>query len=650
MKKKILSLSALAAAALIPNFASAQFAVWKDDAVIHYQEVGYPAQINIDSEAENFVSFGDNAYAPDSINFWNIGHTPVLGADFSVESMTPNVPTYGNVTVNVVSSIASSVPTAEGVSLSLGENATLVGEDGKASVVLPGYGSFSLTLTYESYGWPFEAEFTVNCEYEPAIPTEYVDLGLPSGTLWAPFNLGAEEANDFGDLVAWGETEPKSYYYYDSYKYWDQDNKLWLKYSDEGKRTLDSDDDAATVNWGEDWRMPLLKEWVELEEKCEWTWQEADEANGVSAGYVVSSKANSNSIFLPAAGRRTDSDRLLDGNSYGTYWAADLYPGYDESGAVCSFNSSSYGKHEHARWKGLSIRPVLAHVKPIAGTNFTCSLVNGVLTVESEVFSSGIIKVDGTDYELVDGKFSSYLADEDKSLVLTVSYGDIALSSDTVSLVNTVAVDLGLSVMWASFNVGATAPEDYGAYFSWGETEPKENYAWSTYKWMNEAGNSWQQINKYTLDDNITSGCWYDAEGNFIGDGKATLDPEDDAASANWASGWRMPTLAEWQELQDSCDWAWETVNGVAGYTVTSKSNGNSIFLPAAGRRDGTTLQQNSTNGYYLSSGLRTVTKPFTHDAFTLQFRAGGYYAALNWNYRYRGYSVRAVLDVASVE
>ena len=138
-------------------------------------------------------------------------------------------------------------------------------------------------------------------------------------------------------------------------------------------------------------------------------------------------------------------------------------------------------------------------------------------------------------------------------------------------------VDLGLSVKWATFNVGATSPEDYGDYFAWGDTEPKENYNWATYKWCEGTDKT---MTKYCSDSNYGN--------NGFTDNKMELDLSDDAAHANWGGNWRMPTDAELTELREQCTWTWTTQDGVNGYKVTSKTSGytdKSIFLPAAGYR-----------------------------------------------------------------
>ena len=144
-------------------------------------------------------------------------------------------------------------------------------------------------------------------------------------------------------------------------------------------------------------------------------------------------------------------------------------------------------------------------------------------------------------------------------------------------------VDLGLSVKWATFNLGATAPEESGDYFAWGEVEPKAEYSWENYKWCDGTESV---MTKYNDED-----------------GKSILDMVDDAAHVNWGGDWRMPTKEELDELCDKCNWEWIMLNGVNGCKVTGP-NGNSIFLPAAGLYNTFDNQLNSEgiNGWLLSS------------------------------------------------
>ena len=190
-------------------------------------------------------------------------------------------------------------------------------------------------------------------------------------------------------------------------------------------------------------------------------------------------------------------------------------------------------------------------------------------------------------------------------------------------------VDLGLpsGTLWATCNVGATAPEEYGDYFAWGETAPKDYYDWSTYKWCN---GSYNTLTKY---------CTYSSYGyNGFVDNMTELDPEDDVAYVNWGASWRMPSLEQIQELCNSCSWQWTQRNGVSGQLVTGP-NGNTMFLPAAGGRWYDSLYYAGSDGYYWSRTLYSGSPDY---AVYLDFSSGGWY---DWGSgrRYSGPTVRAV-------
>ena len=184
-------------------------------------------------------------------------------------------------------------------------------------------------------------------------------------------------------------------------------------------------------------------------------------------------------------------------------------------------------------------------------------------------------------------------------------------------------VDLGLSVKWATCNVGATRPEVYGGYYAWGETEEKNNYDWSTYKWCN---------GRY---DTMTKYCTDSDYGTV--DNKTVLDPEDDVAHVKWGGSWRMPTKAEQDELRENCIWTWTTQNGVGVCKVTGP-NGNSIFLPEAGSRDDSPLSYAGSYGYYWSSSLYA---DYPYGACRLIFDSD----FVDWYYdgRFIGFTVRPV-------
>ena len=186
-------------------------------------------------------------------------------------------------------------------------------------------------------------------------------------------------------------------------------------------------------------------------------------------------------------------------------------------------------------------------------------------------------------------------------------------------------VDLGLpsGLLWATCNIGATTPKEYGDYFAWGEVEPKETYNWSTYKY----GTGYDQLTKYCDDSS------YGKDG--FTDNKTVLDLEDDAAHVNWGGAWRMPTEYELWELCTECKLKRTTLNGAKGYKVTGP-NGNSIFLPAAGYMGEGTLYDAGSRPYYWSNWVEPGQPDFAY-GFDLGF------VTINSNRRCTGRSVRPV-------
>ena len=422
-------------------------------------------------------------------------------------------------------------------------------------------------------------EFTIESG-QPVVP-EAVDLGL--SVKWASFNVGATKPEEYGGHYAWGEIEEKTAYDWSTYKWSDGDSNRLIKYCTEstdgyidGKTTLDLDDDVAHVCFGDNWRMPTKSELDELIQKCTWRWTTK---NGVS-GYEVTG-ANGNSVFLPSAGVRDNSNHGGTDPLTGQYWSSTLC---DEMTSIDSHylycGSNDYLLSDASRYRGLSVRPV---------------------------------------------------------------YDD---SDQKPEIKTPEIVDLGLSVKWASFNLGATKPEEYGDYYAWGETEPYySNLDPLTWKEGKEAGYNWASY-KWCMGtySTLTKYCTYSIDGyNRFTDGKTVLDPEDDAAHVNLGGNWRMPTSADWEELIYKCTWTWTTQNGVNGRRITGP-NGNRIFLPAAGHWSDTNLYPWASgtvdsSGLYWSSSIYDL----SYDAQRVYFFSGHF--SMLYDYRYNGFSVRPVYD-----
>lgn len=200
----------------------------------------------------------------------------------------------------------------------------------------------------------------------------------------------------------------------------------------------------------------------------------------------------------------------------------------------------------------------------------------------------------------------------------SITFGKIEKPDPAKSIV---AVDMGLGVKWADRNIGALSPEDYGGYYAWGETETKDTYRWSTYKY----GTGSNDISKYNETDSLV-----------------TLSDSDDAANIATGGAYRTPTAEEIQQLIDNCTWEWTTENGVDGYKVTAQ-NGNSIFLPAAGRYFGKSTSYAGKNGYYWSASLYTMSTAGYSFASNLYFNSTSY--NVDAGNRYVGYAIRAVQD-----
>ena len=526
--------------------------------------------------------------------------------------------------------------------------------DGSHTTEETGIGSFSSTLdglnpntTYfvrayavSDYGLAYGNELSFTTEAGGSGGDhEYVDLGLPSGLLWATCNVGADNPEDYGDYFAWGETQPKDNFSWMNYQYCMGSFNTLTKYCNnpdigyngftDNLTTLEPSDDAATANWGDDWRMPTDEEWQELYQNTTVTWTQQ---NGMDGRLFTAS--NGNSLFLPNAGFRINGDLHYPGTD-GRYWSSTLYTGSSYSALAFCFYSGAYSNvyemHDVDRYFGFSVRPVRCKNNVIVVT---------ANTPEGGSVSGGGTYLEGTNCTVSATANEGYIFvnwTEDGEEVSTEATYSFTVTGNRTLIANFAAsgssgdhayVDLSLpsGTLWATCNVGADNPEEYGDYFAWGETQPKDTYNWSTYQYC--MGNS-NTLTKYCTDASYGY--------NGFTDNLTTLLPEDDAATANWGSDWRMPTQEEWQELYDNTTVTWTTQNGMNGRLFTA-SNGNSLFLPAAGYRDNSSLYYAGSDGFYWSSSLDT---DHLFHAGDFAFNSGG--CNMYGNTRFYGFAVRPV-------
>lgn len=295
---------------------------------------------------------------------------PTVITEEVTDITTDSATSGGNVT-----SDGGATVTARGVCWSISQNPTIDDNDGMTTVG-NGTGSFTSNIPnlapntryyVRAYatnsagtGYGDEISFTTEEEEEEGCEPDgeiaghyYVDLGLPSGVKWATCNVGASSPEDYGDYFAWGETSPKVVYDWDTYLHWnDLDGD---GYCDYGEPTINSDIsgnvqyDAATANWGGNWRMPTKDEMQELVDHCEWEWTQV---NGVNGSKVIG--PNGSCIFLPAAGIRYGTSLTNDGN-YGSCWSSTPYDSY---ASHLSFYDGDEGVYGSNRYYGQTVRPI----------------------------------------------------------------------------------------------------------------------------------------------------------------------------------------------------------------------------------------------------------------------------------------------------
>ncbi len=500
--------------------------------------------------------------------------------------------------------------------ISSDENVVSVMDDGLIVAKKPG----ECVITVLAYGKGTTCTVTVTPH-----ETEFVDLGL--GVLWATCNLGADKPQDYGDYYAWAEIETKDYFNWLNYRYcstFSNYNPVLDKYTTEGNTgfllkpdnldRLEDMDDVAWVLSGGEWHMPTAQDFEELIEKCN---RKTVTVKGVM-GMEFESKVpgfEGKKIFFPFSGCMFDDKTKGAGQEY-SLWTSTAAGNYNNSKYFANWNDTLVGPRKRSkkfvitevelysgdrgRYVGMSVRPVKTH----AADNFSAiSFPDEHLDLRYGEIRKMVVNMLPSGRPVNEGDIVWSTSDAGVAVVaegyLTAvgkgsceitarSQGYEAKITVTVTLPRPEPVDLGLSVKWASANLGASDPKETGAYFAWGETSPKAGfYSGKNYK-FGEYSTQWTKYNM---------GGDYFFIGNYPEpDYKETLDAEDDAAAVLLGDGWRMPTADELWELRTRCTWKRvvdtiktdkrNTQTIFKGYIITSNVpgyEGRSIYLPATG-------------------------------------------------------------------
>ena len=486
---------------------------------------------------------------------------------------------------------------------------------------------------------------------------EYVDLGLPSGTLWATCNVGANAPEEYGDYFAWGETQPKEIYDWSTYQYCMGSSNTFTKYCNypnmgyngyiDTLTILESGDDAATANWGNGWFTPTMPQWIEMYQNTTRIWMTKNGVNG-----CLFTASNGNSIFLPAAGNRIE-DASNEVGSSGTYWSSWLGPEYPNTALDCFLDTDTCYVRLFNRSCGLTVRPVRSNSNPTS--EVPEGAINGVFSVGVDeginghcnrlvYFSQGNLQYQASTntWRFAENQWD-YVGTQNPAFGAAPGGTVAGSDNNDISPTNAGWIDL---FGWGTsgYNHGAVCYQPWSTSMN-----PGDYYAYG-------------QVNNNLFDQTGQADWGYNAISN---------------GGNQESSGWRTMTHDEWAYLLDERSTASgmryakaqvQEVNGVillpddwneSYYTLNNTNEGGAtynsnvvsefqwsvlesygaVFLPAAGDRIGGTACRPGSHGFYWTSSHGS-----DEMAFELFFEDS---ALINWIYEdyYYGFAVRLVQD-----
>lgn len=466
-----------------------------------------------------------------------------------------------------------------------------------------------------------------------------VDLGL--SVKWANVNLGSANEGDPGTYYTFGGTKP--FRRTGSHRIYGKSIEVGSPY------------DAATNEWGTAYRMPSQKECEELISNCTWT---KATRNGVD-GYLLTSKKTGytdKSIFIPYCGWYSGSPACINSyNTVGCFWTSTINPSNNNQAVdLATDQSSKLFMTNPINDRGIPIRAVSPSTATVttlsASRTFTSDVESDILngyalnlpTSAKVGFLFGdkdavknhtitMTEVSGS----VNGKYTLEKTglEAGKTYYYCAAYtdGTNTVYGELDSLTTVSYVDLGLpsKTLWANVNVGAANPLDYGEYYAWGETKPKDSYYLSNYAYYKDG--AYQMIG-YKDKNSDGSNCY-----NIAG-------TEYDAATVNYTGYACTPTQPQCLELVKNCTWTHVTINGVGAIKFTSKVHPDRyILLPDAGRYSADSHETNY-GAYMTATGYDGYYSYQTNDFWTPNYSGGPQCGTGNKNNKYYGMTVRPVL------
>lgn len=438
-----------------------------------------------------------------------------------------------------------------------------------------------------------------------------VDLGLPSGTQWASCDLGASQPFEKGDLFAAGETESKVTSSWSNYKWCDGSQNTLTKYCSsyeygeaDYRDFLDEEDDAAHAILGDGWWTPTDKEWGELKKYTKRTFHDNYLGSGVPGTLFTSTVEGytDQSIFIPYA--YYNSSTGLGSGSYAFYRISNHigYSGTSDTPGKCTIIDAVGVNDKYDYLYALHpIRAIYGREEVAVDEAF----VGVENSTEWEDYDNGVL-MENHEASLIVNVYRPSNAwprhpkkafdwTSSNPSVATVSEGRVTAHKSGTTIITATAkngtasdsftvtvlaplkcttpetIDMGVSVKWAAFNLGANSVSETGLAFAWGEVEPSTLNLYNpllSYKW-------WRYSRGYTKYTPVSKNA-----GAGIKDGLSILQPEDDAATVKLGENWRMPVSREWRELLENCSVEATVINGINGIMLTSHTTGNQLFLP----------------------------------------------------------------------